>query len=80
MGAKIGGFVYPSENKEFGCECEEIGTVKNNINHIASIYKYGFLIANKKSNEENFNNIKEFAKEIKTSEDNFKEKIENKFQ
>lgn len=80
LGAKIGGFVYPSENKEFGCECEEIGTVKNNINHIASIYKYGFLIANKKSNEENFNNIKEFAKEIKTSEDNFKEKIENKFQ
>lgn len=80
LGAKIGGFVYPLENEEFGCECEEIGTVKNNINHIASIYKYGFLIANKKSNEENFNNIKEFAKEIKTSEDNFKEKIENKFQ
>ncbi len=80
LGAKIGGFVYPLENEELGCECEEIGTVKNNINHIASIYKYGFLIANKKSNEENFNNIKEFAKEIKTSEDNFKEKIENKFQ
>ncbi|TXJ45882.1 restriction endonuclease [Brachyspira aalborgi] len=80
LGAKIGGFVYPLENEEFGCECEEIGTVKNNINHIASIYKYGFLIANKKSNEENFNNIKEFADKIKTSEDKFKEKIENKFQ
>ena len=80
LGAKIGGFVYPLENEEFGCECEEIGTVKNNINHIASIYKYGFLIANKKSNEENFNNIKEFAKEIKTSEDKFKKEIENKFQ
>lgn len=79
LGAKIGGFVYPLENEEFGCECEEIGTVKNNINHIASIYKYGFLIANKKSNEENFNNIKEFVKEIKTSEDNFKKKLKTNF-
>ena len=79
LGAKIGAFVYPLENEEFGCECEEIGTVKNNINHIASIYKYGFLIANKKSNEENFNNIKEFVKEIKTSEDNFKKKLKTNF-
>ena len=67
LGAKIGGFVYPLENKEFGCNAEEIGSVNNNINHIASIYKYAFFIANK-----NFENIKKFADEIKNSEDEFK--------
>ena len=67
LGTKIGGFVYPLENKEFGCNAEEIGSVNNNINYIASIYKYAFFIANK-----NFNNIKEFADEIKNSEDEFK--------
>ena len=67
LGAKIGGFVYPLENKEFGCNAEEIGSVNNNINHIASIYKYAFFIANK-----NFENIKKFADEIKNSEEEFK--------
>lgn len=79
LGAKIGGFVYPRESKKFGCNKEEIGTVNNNINHEASIYKYAFLIANKKSNGANFENIKEFADEIKNSEENFKKNFKDKF-
>lgn len=84
LGAKIGGFVYPSENKEFSFD--NIGILNREYNkniledYSPSIFKYGFLIANKKSNEENFNNIKEFADKIKTSEDKFKKEIENKFQ
>lgn len=84
LGAKIGAFVYPSENKEFSFD--NIGILNREYNkniledYSPSIFKYAFLIPNKKSNEENFNNIKEFAKEIKTSEDKFKKEIENKFQ
>ena len=79
LGAKIGGFVYPSENKEFSFD--NIGILNREYNkniledYSPSIFKYAFLIPN-----ENFKNIKEFANKIKTSEDNFKEKIENKFQ
>lgn len=66
LGAQIGGFVYPCEGN-FGCNKETIGTIKNNINHNASICKYAFLIPNI-----NFNNIKEFSDEIKKSEKNLK--------
>ncbi len=75
LGAKIGGFVYPCESEEFGCNKEEIETVNNkinNINHEAAIYKYAFLISNK-----NFANMNEFKKDINKSEENFKDKIKN---
>lgn len=44
-----------------------------------SIFKYAFLIQNKKSNEENFENINDFKIEIEKSENDFKEKIETEF-
>lgn len=72
LGAEIGGFIYPCENKEFGCKKEKIGILNNKINHNASIYKYAFLISNKNSNKEDFNNIKEFSDEIKKSEEELK--------
>ena len=84
LGAKIGGFVYPSENKEFSFD--NIGILNREYNkniledYSPSIFKYAFLIPNKKSNEENFNNIKEFKDEIEKSENDFKEKIKNEFQ
>ena len=84
LGAKIGGFVYPSENKEFSFD--NIGILNREYNkniledYSPSIFKYAFLIPNKKSNEENFENINDFKKEIEKSENDFKEKIENKFQ
>ena len=77
LGAKIGAFIYPiKETKEdLKSLIGELNNSKNNGILKASIHKCGFLIPN-----ENFKNIKEFANKIKTSEDNFKEKIENKFQ
>ena len=84
LGAKIGGFVYPSENKEFSFD--NIGILNREYNkniledYSPSIFKYAFLISNKKSNEENFENINEFKKEIEESENDFKEKIKNEFQ
>lgn len=77
LGAKIGAFVYPiKETKEdLKSLIGELNNSKNNGILKASIHKCGFLIPN-----ENFKNIKEFANKIKNSEDNFKEKIENKFQ
>ena len=84
LGAKIGGFVYPSENKEFSFD--NIGILNREYNkniledYSPSIFKYAFLIPNKKSNEENFENINDFKKEIEKSENDFKEKIKNKFQ
>lgn len=84
LGAKIGGFVYPSENKEFSFD--NIGILNREYNkniledYSPSIFKYAFLIPNKKSNEENFENINDFKKEIEKSENNFKEKIKNEFQ
>lgn len=74
LGAQIGGFVYPCEGN-FGCNKETIGTIKNNINHNASICKYAFLISNKNSNKEDFKYIKEFSNEIKKSENDLKAKI-----
>ena len=83
LGAKKGGFVYPSENKEF---CfDNIGILNREYNkniledYNPSIFKYAFLIQNKKSNEENFENINDFKIEIEKSENDFKEKIENEF-
>lgn len=64
LGAQIGGFVYPCESQNFGCNKETIGTIKNDINHNASVYKYAFLIPDKKI----FNDIKKFSDEIKKSE------------
>ncbi len=84
LGAKIGGFVYPSENKEFSFD--NIGILNREYNkniledYSPSIFKYAFLIPNKKSNKENFENINEFKKEIEKSENDFKEKIKNEFQ
>lgn len=84
LGAKIGGFVYPSENKEFSFD--NIGILNREYNkniledYSPSIFKYAFLIPNKKSNKENFENINDFKKEIEKSENDFKEKIKNKFQ
>ena len=84
LGAKIGGFVYPSENKEFSFD--NIGILNKEYNkniledYSPSIFKYAFLIPNKKSNEENFENINDFKKEIEKSENDFKEKIKNEFQ
>ena len=84
LGAKIGGFVYPSENKEFSFD--NIGILNREYNkniledYSPSIFKYAFLIPNKKSNEENFENINDFKKEIEKSENDFKEKIKNEFQ
>ena len=84
LGAKIGGFVYPSENKEFSFD--NIGILNREYNkniledYSPSIFKYAFLIPNKKLNEENFENINEFKKEIEKSENDFKEKIKNEFQ
>lgn len=84
LGAKIGGFVYPSENKEFSFD--NIGILNREYNkniledYSPSIFKYAFLIPNKKSNEENFENINDFKKKIKKSENDFKEKIKNEFQ
>ena len=77
LGAKIGAFIYPiKETKEdLKSLIGKLNNSKNNGILKASINKCGFLIPN-----ENFKNIKEFANKIKTSEDNFKEKIENKFQ
>ena len=77
LGAKIGAFVYPIKEtkEELKSLIGELNNSKNNRILKASIHKYGFLIPN-----ENINNIKEFANKIKNSEDNFKEKIENKFQ
>lgn len=83
LGAKIGGFVYPSENKEFSFD--NIGILNREYNkniledYSPSIFKYAFLIPNKKSNEENFENINDFKKEIEKSENDFKEKIKNEF-
>lgn len=84
LGAKKGGFVYPSENKEFSFD--NIGILNREYNkniledYSPSIFKYAFLIPNKKSNEENFENINDFKKEIEKSENDFKEKIKNEFQ
>ena len=84
LGAKIGGFVYPSENKEFSFD--NIGILNREYNknilenYSPSIFKYAFLIPNKKSNEENFENINDFKKEIEKLENDFKEKIKNEFQ
>lgn len=84
LGAKIGGFVYPSENKEFSFD--NIGILNREYNkniledYSPSIFKYAFLIPNKKSNEENFENINDFKKEIEKSENDFKKKIKNEFQ
>ena len=84
LGAKIGGFVYPSENKEFSFD--NIGILNREYNkniledYGPSIFKYAFLIPNKKSNKENFENINDFKKEIEKSENDFKEKIKNEFQ
>ena len=84
LGAKIGGFVYPSENKEFSFD--NIGILNREYNkniledYSPSIFKYAFLIPNKKSNEENFENINDFKKEIEKSENDFKEKIKGEFQ
>ena len=84
LGAKIGGFVYPSENKEFSFD--NIGILNREYNkniledYSPSIFKYAFLILNKKSNEENFENINDFKKEIEKSENDFKKKIKNEFQ
>lgn len=72
LGAEIGGFIYPCESKEFEKIENEIGSINNKINHNASIYKYAFLISNKNSNKEDFNNIKEFSDEIKKSEEELK--------
>lgn len=83
LGAKIGGFVYPSENKEFSFD--NIGILNREYNkniledYSPSIFKYAFLIPNKKSNKENFENINDFKKEIEKSENDFKEKIKNEF-
>ena len=84
LGAKKGGFVYPSENKEF---CfDNIGILNREYNkniledYSPSIFKYAFLIQNKKSNEENFENINDFKIEIEKSENDFKEKIEKEFE
>ena len=83
LGAKIGGFVYPSENK---FSFDNIGILNREYNkniledYSPSIFKYAFLIPNKKSNEENFENINDFKKEIEKSENDFKEKIKNEFQ
>lgn len=84
LGAKIGGFVYPSENKEFSFD--NIGILNREYNkniledYSPSIFKYAFLIPNKKLNEENFENINDFKKEIEKSENDFKKKIKNEFQ
>ena len=84
FGAKIGGFVYPSENKEFSFD--NIGILNREYNkniledYSPSIFKYAFLIPNKKSNKENFENINDFKKEIEKLENDFKEKIKNEFQ
>ena len=84
LGAKIGGFVYPSENKEFSFD--NIGILNREYNkniledYSPSIFKYAFLIPNKKLNKENFENINDFKKEIEKSENDFKEKIKNEFQ
>ena len=83
LGAKIGGFVYPSENKEFSFD--NIGILNREYNkniledYSPSIFKYAFLIPNKKSNKENFENINDFKKEIEKSENDFKKKIKNEF-
>ena len=83
LGAKKGGFVYPSENKEL--PFDNIGILNREYNknmledYSPSIFKYAFLIPNKKSNEENFENINDFKNEIEKSENDFKEKIENEF-
>lgn len=83
LGAKKGGFVYPSENK---FSFDNIGILNREYNkniledYSPSIFKYAFLIPNKKSNEENFENINDFKKEIEKSENDFKEKIKNEFQ
>ena len=83
LGAKKGGFVYPSENKEL--PFDNIGILNREYNknmledYSPSIFKYAFLIPNKKSNEENFENINDFKKEIEKSEKDFKEKIEKEF-
>ena len=83
LGAKIGGFVYPSENK---FSFDNIGILNREYNkniledYSPSIFKYAFLIPNKKSNEENFENINDFKKEIEKSENDFKKKIKNEFQ
>ena len=83
LGAKKGGFVYPSENKEL--PFDNIGILNREFNknmledYSPSIFKYAFLIPNKKSNEEIFENINDFKKEIEKSENDFKEKIEKEF-
>ena len=59
LGAKIGGFVYPSENK---FSFDNIGILNREYNkniledYSPSIFKYAFLIPNKKS-KTNFNNL-----------------------
>lgn len=84
LGAKIGGFVYPSENKEFSFD--NIGILNREYNkniledYSPSIFKYAFLIPNKKIKRRNFENINDFKKEIEKSENDFKEKIKNEFQ
>lgn len=83
LGAKIGGFVYPSENKE--SSFDNIGILNREYNkniledYSPSIFKYAFLIPNKKLNKENFENINDFKKEIEKSENDFKEKIKTNF-
>ena len=81
LGAKIGCFVYPIKEtkKELKSLIGELNNSKNNGILKASIHKYAFLIQNKKSNEENFENINDFKIEIEKSENDFKEKIETEF-
>lgn len=83
LGAKIGGFVYPSENKEFSFD--NIGILNREYNkniledYSPSIFKYAFLIPNKKSNKENFENINDFKKEIEKSENDLRKKSKTNF-
>lgn len=83
LGAKKGGFVYPSENKEFSFD--NIGILNREYNkniledYSPSIFKYAFLIPNKKSNEENFENINDFKKEIEESENDLRKKSKTNF-
>lgn len=66
LNAKKAGFIYPTEIDNYK-ENTSIGKL-NNKNIDCKIHKYGFKIPSKKSNGENFNNIKDFIETMERLE------------
>ena len=75
LNAKKAGFVYPVEINDYK-ENSYIGNLNNQYNNInCEIHKYALKIPSKKSNGENFNNIKDFSEIILSYENELKENL-----